>query len=88
MTNKYLKKFKVDKNGYGDVYSVFKAFDVNGIRANSVKKLLMAGNRGYKGVKQDLEEAINCIKREIELLDEPNTTTTKPTGLDGAYDDQ
>jgi hypothetical protein len=67
MSNKYLRPFKLNAHGQGDIYTVFDAFDVTGVRANAIKKLLDAGNRGYKSEIQDLKEAIGCIQREIEL---------------------
>lgn len=51
-----------------DVYTVLQAFHVNNPAvAHAVKKLLAAGERGYKDTAQDLEEAIVSIKRAIEL---------------------
>jgi len=51
-----------------DVYTVLQAFQVtNPAVAHAVKKLLAAGDRGYKDTSQDLEEAIVSIKRAIEL---------------------
>lgn len=51
-----------------DVYDVLEAFEVtNSATAHAVKKLLASGQRGYKGVVQDLKEAIASIERAIEL---------------------
>lgn len=51
-----------------DVYTVLQAFQVeNPAVAHAIKKLLAAGNRGYKDTVQDLEEAIVSINRGIEL---------------------
>ena len=51
-----------------DVYDVLKAFEVyNPASQHAIKKLLASGKRGYKDVKQDLEEAKASIDRAIEL---------------------
>lgn len=51
-----------------DVYDVLKAFEVNNpATQHAVKKLLASGQRGYKDVKQDLEEAKQSIERAIQL---------------------
>ena len=51
-----------------DVYDVLKAFNVtNPATSHCIKKLLMPGLRGSKGLIQDLEEAANSLKRAIEL---------------------
>lgn len=52
-----------------DVYDVLKAFNVtNPATAHAVKKLLAPGQRGVKDEKQDLTEAMDSIKRAIELI--------------------
>jgi hypothetical protein len=51
-----------------DVYDVLQAFDVtNPATAHAIKKLLVAGGRGYKDVQQDLDEAVLSIQRAKEL---------------------
>lgn len=51
-----------------DVYDVLKAFNVtNPAIAHAVKKLLKAGDRGYKDIQQDYNEAIASIQRGVEL---------------------
>jgi hypothetical protein len=51
-----------------DVYDVLQAFNVtNPATAHAIKKLLVAGGRGYKDVQQDLDEAIQSIQRAKEL---------------------
>ena len=51
-----------------DVYDVLNAFPVNcPAMHNAGKKILAAGTRGYKDSLQDKNEAINCIKRSIEM---------------------
>ena len=66
--NKY--KRKVHKTEI-DVYDVLKAFNVvNPATQHAIKKLLCAGDRGYKDKVQDLKEAFASIERAIELESE------------------
>jgi len=52
-----------------DIYSVLKAFDVRcPAIQHAIKKALMPGQRGAKSAKQDLTEAIDALRRAIELL--------------------
>jgi hypothetical protein len=64
-TNKYKKSFKgVDI----DVYDVLVAFEVqNPAIQHAVKKMLCAGQRGYKTQEQDINEAIQSLERAKEL---------------------
>lgn len=61
----------VDKNGNTavvDVYDVLVAFDVQcPAMQHAIKKMLCSGLRGHKGSVQDKTEAIESIKRSIEL---------------------
>ena len=51
-----------------DIYSVLVAFSVtNPAIAHAVKKLLCAGVRGKADATQDLTEAIDAIRRAIEM---------------------
>lgn len=51
-----------------DVYDILKAFNVvNPATQHAIKKLLCAGDRGYKDKVQDLKEALASIERAIEL---------------------
>lgn len=53
-----------------DVYWVLNAWGVQcHATGHAIKKLLNAGQRGVKPTRQDLEEAIDSIKRAIELLE-------------------
>lgn len=53
-----------------DVYWVLNAWKVDcHATGHAIKKLLNAGQRGVKPAKQDLNEAIDSIKRAIELLE-------------------
>ena len=63
--NPYKKSYKGVQM---DVYDVLKMFEVsNPATQHAIKKLLMNGNRGHKGIRQDLHEAISSIYRAIEL---------------------
>ena len=73
----YEEVFKIPQNKYKvsckgveiDVYDVLKSFDVTcPATQHAIKKLLKSGKRGYKDNKQDLNEAIQSIKRAIELI--------------------
>ena len=60
--NKY--KVRLRNNIAIDVYDVLDAYKVdNPATAHAIKKLLMAGKRGYKDFNQDLDEAIASIQR-------------------------
>jgi hypothetical protein len=64
-----ISKYHVDCNGQMiDVYDVLKAFNVvNPATQHAIKKLLKGGQRGFKDVNKDYQEAIDSIKRAIEL---------------------
>jgi hypothetical protein len=66
---KPIRKYHVDCNGQMiDVYDVLKAFNVvNPATQHAIKKLLKCGQRGFKDVNKDYNEAIESIKRAIEL---------------------
>ena len=65
---KYFKNIIGSREGKIDVYGVAHTFGLSAGRYHALKKLLCAGERGSKGVVQDLEEAITAIQREIEIL--------------------
>jgi len=77
MASKYDKKIikKISINGWEsdaaftiDVYDVLTAFNVtNPATQHAIKRLLMPGERGHKTKAQDLQEALDSIKRAIEL---------------------
>jgi hypothetical protein len=64
-----LSKYHVPCKGVTiDVYDVLKAFNVvNPATQHAIKKLLKGGERGFKDVKKDYQEAIESIERAIEL---------------------
>lgn len=52
-----------------DIYDILVAWGVTcPARQHAIKKLLMAGERGAKGVVQDLDEAIQATERAKELV--------------------
>jgi hypothetical protein len=63
---KDVKKLKVV-----DVYRVNKLFGVTDEPiGHAVKKLLCSGNRGFKDKRKDIKEAIDSLKRFLEMMDE------------------
>lgn len=70
--NKYIRKIRSCIPGglptEVDVYSVIDAYAVtNPAIAHAIKKLLCAGIRGKGDVRRDLSEAIDAIRRAIEM---------------------
>lgn len=56
---------------YIDVYRVLEMFDVtNPSIAHAIKKLLVAGGRGHKDIEKDIKEAIDSLKRWVEMREE------------------
>ena len=67
--NHYYKDVKA--YDYIDVYRVLTLFDVdNPCLQHAIKKLLCAGQRGDKDSYQDIQEAIDSLKRYIDMKDE------------------
>ena len=66
--NKYSRTFPTT---HVDVYRVLKEFQVldPGLQ-HAIKKLLFAGQRGHKDKRQDLLEAVDAIRRSIEMMEE------------------
>lgn len=59
--NKYQKRLR--NNIAIDVYDVIDAWNVtNPAIQHAIKKALQAGQRGYKGWEQDIEEAIDSLE--------------------------
>jgi hypothetical protein len=72
--NRYRRKIKtilvdsVDHVIYVDAYDVLAAFNVtNPAMAHAIKKMLAPGQRGAKDTIQDMNEAMQSIKRAIKL---------------------
>jgi hypothetical protein len=65
--SKYLRDVQL-VGGKIDVYAVLVAFDVRcPARQHAIKKLLCAGLRGKGDELQDLQEAIDAVRRAIEI---------------------
>ena len=68
--SKYLRKIHCIIDGKVDVYAVLDAFEVTcPARQHAIKKLLCTGIRGKGDVLQDLCEAMDAIKRAIQLYE-------------------
>lgn len=55
-----------------DIYGVCEVFevdDVSGRLHHAVKKILMAGKRGSKGYRQDIQEAVDTLNEKLRALD-------------------
>ena len=56
-----------------DIYRILKLYEVSDpCLQHSIKKLLCAGNRGVKNQTQDINEAIQSLKRFLEMQGEDN----------------
>lgn len=61
----------VKRYDYIDVYRVLRLFDVyDPCIAHAIKKLLCAGERGTKDTYEDIQEAMDSLKRYIDMKDE------------------
>ena len=70
--NHYYKKVPKGVK-YIDVYRVLEMFEVtNPSIQHAIKKLLVAGGRGHKDIDKDINEAIDSLKRWIEMREEEN----------------
>jgi len=64
----YYKKVPYD---YVDIYRVLELFNVTDpCIQHAIKKLLVAGGRGHKGLEKDVKEAIVSLNRRIEMWEE------------------
>lgn len=74
--NQDLKKYKhyfkdVSNLDYIDIYRVISLWNVTDpCIQHAIKKLLVAGNRGYKDVEKDIQEAIDSLNRWKEMQQE------------------
>ena len=65
----YHRRIEPDENGFIDLFAIADAYGVTCNAAfHAAKKILLAGARGTKDAKQDLEEARQSLQRSIELL--------------------
>ena len=72
MTRKHNHYFKnVEHLQTVDVYRVLDLFEVTDqALGHAVKKLLVAGGRGAKDWRKDVQEAIDTLQRRLEMADE------------------
>lgn len=59
-----------------DIYRFCELFGVTGPLEHALKKITCAGKRGAKDEIKDLNEAIDSIKRRIEMLEEDEAHLT------------
>lgn len=71
---KHLHYFKdVSNLDIIDVYRVLDLFEVtNPCLQHAIKKLLVAGGRGYKDITKDVQEAIDTLERWKAMKEEDN----------------
>lgn len=60
-----------------DVYRVCRLWNVTGAKEHAVKKILCSGLRGVKEAKQDIEEAIASLQRELQMMEEDKHADNK-----------
>lgn len=66
---KYLRQIPANEDGLSDVYDVLQAYEVKSHpRAHAIKKLLCAGIRGKGNEMQDISEAIDALKRDLDQI--------------------
>lgn len=54
-----------------DVYRVLEMFGVTDqALGHAIKKLLVAGGRGVKDQRKDIQEAVDTLQRRLEMMDE------------------
>ena len=66
--DKYWKSLKGVKDHKIDIYGVCETFSLNSACSHAIKKILMAGKRGYKDETNDIQEAITALQRHLELI--------------------
>ncbi len=73
-SKKYKHYFKdVSNLKYIDIYRVITLWEVTDpCIQHAIKKLLVAGNRGYKDVEKDIQEAVDSLNRWKEMQEENN----------------
>lgn len=79
--NKYKRKIPKDEDGYSDIYDVLYAYGVKSHpRAHAIKKLLCSGVRGKGSEEQDVSEAGDAVKRDLDQIRrEAELETTRET---------
>ena len=75
MQNNNNNPYIVDISKYNklDIYRILKLYEVNDpCLQHAIKKLLCAGKRGVKNQTQDINEAMQSLKRFLEMQGEDN----------------
>jgi len=69
-----------------DVYDVERCFDPKspGLR-HALKKILCAGERGHKDLKQDLTDIVTAVNKELMFLESEAHRCTIDLGASGAH---
>jgi hypothetical protein len=61
-------------DGYVDIkldpFRIASIYGLNFSRATVLKKILVAGGRGAKGYREDIEDCICALERELEMIEE------------------
>ena len=72
MTRKHPHYFKsVAHLSDVDVYRVLDIFQVTDqALGHAIKKLMVAGGRGAKDTRKDIQEAVDTLQRKLEMMDE------------------
>ena len=67
--SRYRKKIRTGDDGLSDLYDIAEAYAVkSNPQFHAFKKTIMAGQRGDKGVLQDIDEAIQALQRWKEMV--------------------
>lgn len=67
-----------------DVYRVLDLFGVTDqALGDAIKKLLVAGGRGVKDQRKDIQEAVDTLLRRLEMMDEDNASRSGPATAAG-----
>jgi len=68
LADKYPHYYKLCPYTHIDVYRVLELFNVTDpCIAHAIKKMLVAGGRGGKDTKKDVQEAIVCLDRWLDM---------------------
>lgn len=69
-----------------DVYRVLDLFEVTDqALGHAVKKLLVAGGRGAKDWRKDVQEAIDTLQRRLEMADEDASIEKSALAIDPSF---
>lgn len=56
---------------YIDVYRVIQLYDIHDpCLQHALKKILCAGDRGHKSLREDIQNIIDTMNRKLEIMDE------------------